>query len=67
MSAAPHPDYAAYPDHPLHSCPAHWIEAARKSVGKAEEWNDVAPADVNPIADAVVMAVVQAMKEGPGE
>lgn len=53
-------EYDAYPDHPLHGMDPAVLECAREVLDQAAEVHDVDPEMADPIADAVVMALVKA-------
>lgn len=58
--------YAAYPDHPLHDVPDAVIDAARAELREAQDWKDVYfpdPELLEPIADAIVIAVLKSLQE----
>ena len=54
--------YADYPDHPLREIPQAVLDAARAAVSEAAGAGDVDPEQIEPIADAVVLAVLPAMR-----
>ena len=54
--------YACYPQHPLANIRQSVLELAHGVLLGASEWNDVAPGMAEPIADAVVMALLTWLK-----
>jgi hypothetical protein len=61
QAGTPHPDPAnTYddPDDPVHGVPRTVLEAAREVLRQAAVWRDVDPEYAEPIADAVVMALL---------
>lgn len=60
----PDPRYAAYPDHPLTNVPLEVLDAARKVMFDAAIWKDVAPGMADPLADAVVIALLPWLNTG---
>lgn len=62
--ADPNREYAAWTWHPLHDVPQDVLDAARRSVKEMAEWeSDLNDAELcESLADAVVMAVLPAMK-----
>jgi len=54
--------YRDHPDHPLHDVPQDVLDAARACLQEAAQWGGVHPDDVQPLADAVVMACLPPMR-----
>lgn len=54
--------YRDYADHPLHDVPQDVLDAARACLQEAVVWRDLDPDDVQPLADAVVMACLPPMR-----
>lgn len=50
--------YQDYPDHPLHNVPQEVLDAARLMMTGAVKCHDISVTDAEPLADAVVMALL---------
>ncbi|WP_232666861.1 hypothetical protein [Pseudonocardia sp. TRM90224] len=59
----PRTGYEDFPAHPLHDVPFEVLHAARTAVQRAAEWKHVDPELAEPLADAVVMACLPAMRK----
>jgi hypothetical protein len=59
----PSDDYAQYPHHPLYGVPDTVLIAAREQMKTCVRWDGLDPEQVNPIADAMVAAVLPPMRE----
>ena len=56
------PDYAAFPGHSLHDVPLEVLQAARRVMDEAARQGDVDPELAQPLADAVVMGCLPAIR-----
>lgn len=52
--------YDDYPNHPLAGVPQEVLDVARRVLTDAITWHDVDPHFAKPIADSVVLALVEA-------
>jgi hypothetical protein len=50
--------YQDYPDHPLHNVPQEILDAARLMMAGAVKCHDISVTDADPLADAVVTALL---------